>query len=319
MRNLALWMILAFTATLYAPGHANENETLKSMLKHDMLIQEDTVSPKKDTTEFRFKNKQVRITEDEKGTDIEVRDKDEKEGDFDDGEWDQDRDDDEGPDFDFDFNEGDDFNVHWAGFEIGLNNYLNNEFSLNLSEENQYMDLNTGKSWNVNINFIEYDLNLIGERFGVGTGLGLEFNDYRFDNQLPIEKSNGGIQPDLTYEDPDYNVEKAKLTTTYITVPLIMEYQVQVGKDNNKFFLGAGIIGGLKLGSHTKVKYDKDGDNKKNKNRSDFYLSPFRYGYTVRAGYGFLKLFANYYDTPLFEPGKGPALHPFTIGFMLSF
>lgn len=312
-------MILAFTAALYAPGHAIENETCRSMLKHDMLIQEDTVSPQKDTTEFRFKNKEVRITEDEKGTDIEVRHREEEEWDFDDEGSEHDWKDDDGPEFDFDFGEEEDFDIHWAGFEIGMNNYLNSDFSLNLGEENQFMDLNTGKSWNVNINFIEYDLNLIGERFGVGTGLGLEFNDYRFDNQLPIEKSNGGIQPDLTYEDPDYNVEKAKLTTTYITVPLFLEYQVQVGRDNNKFFLGAGIIGGLKLGSHTKVKYDKDGDNKKNKNRSDFYLSPFRYGYTVRAGYGFLKLFANYYDTPLFEPDRGPELHPFTLGFMLSF
>jgi len=319
MRNLAVWMILAFTAALYAPGHAIENETCRSMLKHDMLIQEDTVSPQKDTTEFRFKNKEVRITEDEKGTDIEVRHREEEEWDFDDEGSEHDWKDDDGPEFDFDFGEEEDFDIHWAGFEIGMNNYLNSDFSLNLGEENQFMDLNTGKSWNVNINFIEYDLNLIGERFGVGTGLGLEFNDYRFDNQLPIEKSNGGIQPDLTYEDPDYNVEKAKLTTTYITVPLFLEYQVQVGRDNNKFFLGAGIIGGLKLGSHTKVKYDKDGDNKKNKNRSDFYLSPFRYGYTVRAGYGFLKLFANYYDTPLFEPDRGPELHPFTLGFMLSF
>lgn len=319
MKNLAVWMILAFTAVLYAQGHAMENETLKSMLKHDRLIQEDTVSPKKDTTEFRFKNKEVRITEDEKGTDIEVRDKEEEEWDFDEEGWEHDWDDDNGPGFDFDFGEEDDFDIHWAGFEIGMNNFLNSDFSLNLSEENQFMDLNTGKSWNVNINFIEYDLNLIGERFGLGTGLGLEFNDYRFDNQLPIVKGNGGIEVDSTYAGGEYNVEKAKLTSTYITVPLFLEYQVQVGNDNSKFFLGAGIIGGLKLGSHTKVKYDKNGDNKKNKNRSDFYLSPFRYGYTVRAGYGFLKLFANYYDTSLFEPDRGPELHPFTIGFMLSF
>jgi len=311
-------MILAFSIALYGKGQAYEKQTIKGMLEDDMLTQEDTLKPKKDTTEFRFKNKKVRITEDEKGTDIEVSGEDEKEWDFDDEGWEKDWEDDDGPEFDFDFGEGDDFDIHWAGFEIGLNNYLNNDFSLNLSDENRYMDLNTGKSWNVNINFIEYDANLIGERFGIGTGLGLEFNDYRFDNQLPVVKQEGGIQADSSYAGAEYNVAKAKLTTTYITVPLIMEYQVQVGNDN-KFFLGAGIIGGLKIGSHTKVKYDKNGDNKKNKNRSDFYLSPFRYGYTVRAGYGFLKLFANYYDTPLFESGKGPELHPFTVGFMLSF
>jgi hypothetical protein len=84
-------------------------------------------------------------------------------------------------------------------------------------------------------------------------------------------------------------------------------------------FFSLGLIGGLKIGSHTKVVYEDGGDKNKDKNRSDFFLSPFRYGYTARAGYGFLKVFANYYNTTLFEKNKGPQLHPFTIGFMLSF
>lgn len=319
MKKLAVLVILSLIFTLYGAGYTLGNKPEIRMLNKGIQLQADTVTPGKDTTEFRFKNKKVRITEDEKGTDIEVHDE-EEDRDFDEEDWDHDWNDDGGDkQFDFDFGESDKFDIHWAGFEIGLNNYMNSNFSMNLSEANRYMDLNTGKSWNVNLNLLEYDVNLIGKRFGIGTGLGLEFNDYRFDNQLPVVKGANGIGVDSSYAEGGYHVEKAKLTTTYITVPLIMEYQVKVGDSDNKFFLGAGLLGGLKLGSHTKVKYEKDGDSKKNKNRSDFYLSPFRYGYTVRAGYGFLKLFANYYDTSLFESGKGPELHPFTIGFMLSF
>jgi hypothetical protein len=316
MKRYAFALMMTFIFAVYSMGHAvagNSSDILATLSK-------DTLDPKsqKDTTEFRFKNKKIRITEDEKGTDIQVREKEEEEWDFEEEDWEHDWDDD-GPHFDFDFGESSGFDVHWAGFEIGLNNFMNENFKMNLSDENSYMDLNTGKSWNVNLNLLEYDINLIGKRFGVGTGLGFEFNDYRFDNLLPINKGANGVIVDSSYAGDEYNVEKAKLTTTYITVPLIFEYQVNVGSDNNKFFLGAGVIGGLKIGSHTKVVYDRDGDEKKNKNRSDFYLSPFRYGYTVRAGYGFLKLFANYYDTPLFESGKGPQIHPFTVGFMLSF
>ena len=318
MKKLMLSLIMTFGVTLYSMGHTTENAELNNSGDPLLLARQDTVEPEtgKDTTEIRFNNKKIRITEDEEGTDIEVKDDDQEEWDFDDDDWDDDWNH-EGPNLDFDWGEDDDFDLHWAGFEFGVNNFLNNDFSMNYSPG--YMDLNTGKSWNINLNVIEYDLNLIGENFGVGTGLGFEFNDYRFDNLLPIEKQNGSIGVDSTYAADDYNVEKAKLTTTYITVPLIFEYQVKLGDDDNKFFLGAGIIGGMKIGSHTKVVYEKDGDDKKNKNRSDFYLSPFRYGYTVRAGYGFLKLFANYYDTPLFESGKGPKLHPFTVGFSLSF
>jgi len=316
MKRFVFTLMMTLMLAVYSLGHAAAGSSLDAL----QALKKDTLDPKtqKDTTEITFKNKKIRITEDEKGTDIQVKDEEEEEWDSEEDDWEHDWDDD-GPQFDFDFNESSGFDIHWAGFEIGLNNFMNDNFKMNLSDEDSYMDLNTGKSWNVNLNLLEYDVSLIGKRFGVGTGLGFEFNDYRFDNLLPIDKGANGVIVDSTYAGTEYNVEKAKLTTTYITVPLIFEYQVDVGDDNNKFFLGAGVIGGLKIGSHTKVVYDRDGDEKKNKNRSDFYLSPFRYGYTVRAGYGFLKLFANYYDTSLFESGKGPQIHPFTVGFMLSF
>lgn len=269
-----------------------------------------------DTTHIKFKGKNIRIMEDEESTSIEVEGED-QEWDFDDEDWEHEWDDDE-EDFGWNFGKDKGFNVHWSGFEIGLNNYVNNDFSTSLSASNSYMDLNTGKSWNVNFNFIEYDLNLVGENFGIGTGMGIELNDYRFDNQLPIKKVNGRIMMDSTYANAGYNLQKAKLSTTYITVPVIFEYQTRVS-NNHKLFFSFGIIGGMKLGSHTKVVYKDDGDRNKDKNKSDFFLSPFRYGYTARAGYGFLKVFANYYDISLFEKNKGPQLHPFTIGFMFSF
>ena len=320
MKKILIATVLTFCIALYNIGQSTGNEVNKFYDKpvNSNFAVEDTLEPdpQKDTTHIRFKGKNIRITEDEDGTSIEVK-KEDEEWDFDDEEWEHEWNN-KGPDFDWDFGEDEDFDVHWAGFEIGLNNYVNNDFSMSLSEANSYMDLNTGKSWNVNLNFIEYDLNLAGENFGVGTGLGIEFNDYRFDNQMPIKKADNRIVVDSSYSNAGYNLEKAKLTTTYITVPLIFEYQTQISNDN-KFFISLGMIGGMKLGSHTKVVYKNQGDKNKDKERSDFFLSPFRYGYTFRAGYGFLKVFANYYDVPLFEKNKGPQLRPFTIGFMLSF
>jgi hypothetical protein len=319
MKKVALTFVLTLSIILYNIGQlsGNESNVFSGLFYNTTSDQQDTIETgdKKDTTNIRFKDKNIRITENGEDTKIEVQeDSSDDWGDDEDEDWD----DEDDWDFDFDFEEEDDFDVHWAGFEIGLNNYVNNDLSMSLSDQNDYMELNTGKSWNVNINFIEYDLNLIGDNLGIGTGLGLEFNDYRFDNQLPVKKGNGSILVDSSYVSEEYNLEKGKLTTTYITVPVILEYQVPVSNDN-KLFFAAGIIGGLKLGSHSKVVYEKHGDKNKDKNRSDFYLSPFRYGYTARVGYGFLKLFANYYDTSLFQKDKGPELYPFSMGFMISF
>lgn len=319
MKKILITTVLTLCIVLYNIGQISGNVYYKFSNDSGVtVVIDDTVKTDtlQDTTLIKFKGKNIRIVEDEDGTHIDVKQKND-ETDFDDEDWEHEWNDDD-EEFDWDFGEDEDFDVHWAGFEIGLNNYVNNDFSMSLSEANSYMDLNTGKSWNVNLNFIEYDLNLIGKRFGIGTGMGIEFNDYRFDNQLPIKKGDNQIMVDSTYANPEYNLEKGKLTTTYITVPLIFEYQAQVSKDN-KLFFSLGIIGGMKLGSHTKVVYKNDGDKNKDKNRSDFYLSPFRYGYTARVGYGFLKLFANYYEVALFEKDKGPQLHPFTIGFMVSF
>ncbi|MEF8810978.1 MAG: outer membrane beta-barrel protein [Bacteroidales bacterium] len=320
MKKILMITVMTLCITLYNIGQLSGRTIGKPYYSPNNLNNavEDTLEPGsgKDTTHIKFKDKIIRITEDEDDTRIEVKEKN--------GAWDSDYEDweddwnDDMDDFDLDFGKSKGFDLHWTGFEIGLNNYVNNDFSMSLLEDNSYMELNTGKSWNVNLNFIEYDVSLIGKSFGVGTGMGVEFNDYRFDNQLPIKKGDNQIVVDSAFARAGYNLEKAKLNTVYITVPLIFEYQNRLSNDNILFF-SVGMIGGMKLGSHTKVVYRDDGDKNKDKNRSDFFLSPFRYGYTLRAGYGFLKIFANYYDVPLFEKNKGPQLYPFTIGFMLSF
>ncbi len=317
MKKFAFILFISFTIALVnnTNAHVVKSFNTGETFSDGKTEMNDTIKPtkkdtsKKDTTEINFKKKKIRITSDERGTSIDVK----REGRKDSSRFDQDDD----SDFDFDFGKSKEkFDIHWSGFEFGINNYLNNDFSMKLSEENSFMELNTSKSWNINLNFIEYEVPIIKENFGIGTGMGFEFNDYRFDNLAPIKKADDQIISDTSYNN--MNVEKAKLTTTYITVPVLFEYQTPVD-DDNKFFITAGIIGGIKIGSHTKIVYNEDGDRKKEKNRGDFYLSPLRYGYTLKMGYGFLKVFANYYETTLFQKDKGPELHPFTVGFNISF
>jgi hypothetical protein len=111
-------------------------------------------------------------------------------------------------------------------------------------------------------------------------------------------------------------LEKSKFTTSYLTVPLLLEFQVPAGRRNKRLFISGGVIGGLKIGSHTKVVYKEDGNRKKDKNRGDFNLSPLRYCVTARIGYRALKVFANFYLTPLFQEDTGRELYPFSVGLV---
>jgi hypothetical protein len=240
---------------------------------------------------------------------------------------------DDGDGFDFSYKEGSDstepddnfdfdwkkpkkkFKGHWSGLELGLNNFVDNSFSITRETGEEFMELNTGKSWNFNINFLQYSLPIFSDRFGLISGMGLEWSNYHFNGSNTIIKDNDMI----VSETIDYPVIKSKLETTYLTAPLLMELQLFKGKRSKRLYVAGGVIGGLKLSSHTKVKYNDDGDRKKEKNRADFYISPFRYGFTGRIGYRALKLYFNYYMTDFFLEDKGPELKPIALGLVMSF
>jgi hypothetical protein len=203
-----------------------------------------------------------------------------------------------------------DFRGHWAGFEMGVNGFADEDYSMYTYD---FMELDMAKSIAVNLNFLQYDISLQKERNTIGlvTGLGLEWNNYRFDNDITLQKVNGVIQPmDL---DPNWKVKKTKLTTLYLTVPLLMEFQIPVKYKKRRVHMSAGVIGGLRLGSHTKIKHNGD----KVKDHDDFKLKTLRYAAHARIGYRSLNFFATYGLTELFESDKGPDLTPFTVGITL--
>jgi hypothetical protein len=125
-----------------------------------------------------------------------------------------------------------------------------------------------------------------------------------------IQKGANGII-EVLY--PEAKLEKSKLATIYLTLPFILEMHIPV--NNNHINIAGGAIGGLKLGSHTKMVYEDD--RRTVKSNRDFSLNMLRYGATARIGYENFHLYGTYYLTPLFRNGKGPGgydLYPFEIG-----
>ncbi len=207
------------------------------------------------------------------------------------------------------------FTPHWSAMEIGINNYLSSDYSMSLPPELSYMDLNTDKSFNININFAQLGIGL-SRHFGIVTGLGLEFNDYKFDGNNNIRKDEEGVIGPM-YPADGIKYEKTKLSTTYLTMPLMLEAQIPV-RYRRTINIAAGAIGGVKLGSHNKLVY-YDGGKQKVKENDDFSLSVLRYGPSVRLGYDSFQIYATYYMNGLFIENKGPELYPFQLGIAISF
>lgn len=199
------------------------------------------------------------------------------------------------------------FKGHWAGLGFGFNAFDKSDYSMYNDADKNFMSLKQEKSLEVNINFYELNIGLSKNNIGLVSGLGISFNNYRFDNPYTLKKGQFRTEP--VSLNPD-NLSKTKLAMTYLNVPILLECQIPVNQNEGRLFINAGLEGGVRIGSHTKVKYG----NKKEKDHSGFNLNSFNYAATARIGYKDFGLFVNYSLSELFQSGEGPELTPFTIG-----
>ena len=213
------------------------------------------------------------------------------------------------------------FKGHWSFIELGVNTFTTPDYTMYADPNYDFLELNYNKSVEFNINPFKVNLGIINGRskqsakLGIVTGLGFNFNNYTFDNNITLAKATVDGTKMLVPVDLEdkrgvgYIAKKTKLTITYMTVPVLMEFTLPGGDA----FISAGAIGAVKLGSHTK---DKDEDNKY-KGRGDFYLNPFRYGFTAKVGYKGFSLYGNYYISEIFQANTGPLTTPFSVGIGL--
>lgn len=198
----------------------------------------------------------------------------------------------------------------WGGFEIGLTNFVNKDYKMTLPTDGEFMDLKVANSMEFNFNFAEKSLGIIKNYVGIVTGLGLQYQNYRFVDDFTLTKTEDGILAGPVDED----LYKNRLSIWHLNLPLMLEFQIPVYGENNRIKLSAGVIGGLRIGSRQVQKYMVNDEKQKIKIKDDFYLRDFNYGFTARVAYGDVALFANYYPQTLFENCMGPEIYPVTIG-----
>jgi hypothetical protein len=174
------------------------------------------------------------------------------------------------------------------------------------------MDLNYTKSTAVSLNLFEQNINLVNQKLGLVTGLGLTWNNYRFSKKNTILTDDGSFGGKFD-EDPTRTYEKSKLVVTYLKVPLMLEFQTNGKMKANSFHIGAGVVGGLRIGSHTKIVYDGN----RSKDKGDFYINPFKADAIAKIGWGVINLYGTYSLTEMFRSNKGPEVYPFEIGISL--
>jgi len=309
---MKLLLVILFGLSVLSSAYAQDPETkLKALESKDstLALQTDTLKKhyptKSDSTKIRIGRKSITIIDEDDNTVVRFPNRRFR------------------SDWDVDYHRKPSFRGHWSGVEFGINGFMDKNQSITMKNDMSYMDLKQARSWNFNVNFLQYSIGFGTDKIGLVTGMGLEFNNYHFSNPISLKtdktvgsSSNGMTIVDSSYINNNFDVSKTKLSTTHLTVPLLLEFQIPTGDHKHRIFISGGIIGELRLGAHTKVVYDDEG-KRKDKNREDFNLSTFRYSFTARVGYRGLKLFANYSPVSLFEKNKGPQVYPYSIGLIL--
>jgi hypothetical protein len=169
-------------------------------------------------------------------------------------------------------------------------------------------DLKTGKSVNVNLWFFMQKLNMIKHVVNLKYGLGLELNNYTFED----ERVRFSRNPTRITLDPDLkDIKKNKLAADYVTVPFMVNFNLTPGRDKG-FGFSAGVSAGLLYSARQKIKDNND----KDKLHDDFDLEKWKLSYIGELNLGPVRLYGSYAMNNMWE--KGLDHTPFNVGIRLS-
>lgn len=203
--------------------------------------------------------------------------------------------------------------TNWWILDLGFSNY-NDKTNYVASQGSGFigqgvtdetMKLRTFKSRNVNIWFFMQKMNVVKHVINLKYGLGLELNNYFFDeNRIHLVKN---ATPVVTF-DPDYaGLDKNKLAADYITAPLMVNINVTPRRGRG-FGISGGVSGGFLYSSRQKI---KEGGHK-DKTHDDFDLRKWKLSYVGELILGPVKLYGSYATKSMWE--KGLDQTPYTVG-----
>ena len=208
--------------------------------------------------------------------------------------------------------------TNWFIVDLGFANYNDNtnyasaaaqQFAPGSNED--WFHLRNGKSVNVNVWLFMQRLNMVKHYINLKYGLGLEMNNYRFDDEnILFQKNptrvvyNSGTAQKL--------ITKNKLAADYVTVPLMLNFNFTPHQKKG-FGLSGGVSAGYLFSARQKLKF---GDDKKEKLHDDFDLNKWKLSYVGELSLGPVRLYGSYAFKSMWA--KGLDQTPYTVGLRFS-
>ena len=208
----------------------------------------------------------------------------------------------------------------WFAFDLALVNYLDEtKYAENKTLSDPAigqplskfkMQLNNGKSTNINIWIVQQKYRLKNPAFYLKYGLGLEMFNFRYEYGINFRKNESMI---IYLSDESY--EKNKLFTSYLSAPVQLGYDFKL--KNDKIL---GISGGLVTGYLFKS-YNKQINRElgKEKYKSNFSLRDMRLAGIFEIRIDKLKFFGTAsLQNMLDKMNTNQSLYPYSFGLRFS-
>lgn len=203
--------------------------------------------------------------------------------------------------------------AHFAGIEFGPTVLLNSNFGNQFPNDPQWEN-DPGRSFSWNFNVAEHKFSLYKNYIGITTGLGFNITQIGL-KQYILNVNADSISATI---DTVETYQRNKLRGYYLQVPLMLEFCTSNESDEG-FYLAAGVIGGLRIGSSVKRTIDTKSRDVYEINKGTFGLDAFRLDAAVKLGYKNVGVFANYDLLPLFNTSKTVPVYPLTFGLACNF
>lgn len=206
------------------------------------------------------------------------------------------------------------FTPHWAGVGFGFVNAMNSDFHFinDNSPHGVYIDF--GRSFEIFWNIFDIGVPLYQDKLGFVFGLGLDWRNYVMTANKYFTYSDYQIQVKPMEENDELDFSRIK--TVDLTLPVLLEYQINVGC--KKLYLQGGAQVNFRTHSSLRNKYKLNGYREKYY-KDGIGSNPVNLDLVLKVGFENIGFYSKYSPNRMFQTGKGPEMHAFSMGVALTY
>jgi hypothetical protein len=199
--------------------------------------------------------------------------------------------------------------ITFTRIDLGFSRLIDNG-SFTLSPANDFLDFKPGKTSTFSFDVLQYGYRF-SPNFKIYLAGGFDWTLIRLKRNITLQNNT----QDLSYIEEPVQFSKNRLSSSYVHFPLNFELRTKENDKGNRFYVVLGPEIGFLLNGKIKQISDERG---KQKVKDDYHFQPFRYGGTLRLGYGSLGLFTKYYTSDMFDSPAQSGLKNMSFGVTLG-